>query len=253
MLLLLLLVALPLLVHSAPVNTQFLPLDCEDIYQNGSTHSGVYTIYPTESAAGQPLQVYCDMACTEDEGQGNQAWTVIQRRFDGSVNFYRSWEDYKNGFGTVSGEHWLGLDKIFLMTSLERYQLRVDMEDFDRGHAYAQYSSFHIDPESKSYALHVSDYINGGAGDPLSSMDGRPFSTFDQNPYGNCADGYMGGFWYSCWPSNGIANPNGLYKWQSISTSTADNSILWTTWKAIPLKTITMKIRRMTMNDIQQV
>lgn len=51
------------------------------------------------------------------------------------------------------------------MTSLERYQLRVHMEDFDRGHAYAQYSSFHIDPESKSYALHVSDYINGGAGD----------------------------------------------------------------------------------------
>ncbi|KAF5889785.1 microfibril-associated glycoprotein 4-like [Clarias magur] len=84
-------------------------------------------------------------------------------------------------------------------------------------------------------------------------MDGRPFSTFDQNPYGNCADSYMGGFWYFCWPSNGIANPNGLYKWHSISTSPADNSILWTSWKAISLKTIAMKIRRMTMNDIQQV
>ncbi|KAF5889786.1 microfibril-associated glycoprotein 4-like [Clarias magur] len=105
------------------------------------------------------------MACAEDGGQGNQAWTVIQRRLDGSVNFYRSWVDYKTGFGTVSGEYWLGLDTIFLMTSLERYQLRVDIEDFDRGRAFAQYSSFYIDSESNSYTLHISDYINGGAGD----------------------------------------------------------------------------------------
>lgn len=33
---------------------------------------------------------------------------VIQRREDGSVNFFRGWEAYRDGFGTTTGEHWLG-------------------------------------------------------------------------------------------------------------------------------------------------
>lgn len=33
---------------------------------------------------------------------------MIQRRIDGSINFFRGWNEYKNGFGNVASEFWIG-------------------------------------------------------------------------------------------------------------------------------------------------
>ena len=33
---------------------------------------------------------------------------VIQRRFNGSISFYRNFSDYEHGFGDLSGEFWMG-------------------------------------------------------------------------------------------------------------------------------------------------
>lgn len=34
---------------------------------------------------------------------------VIQRRQDGTVNFFMKWMHYKTGFGSAAGEYWLGM------------------------------------------------------------------------------------------------------------------------------------------------
>ncbi|KAF7689200.1 hypothetical protein HF521_012553 [Silurus meridionalis] len=246
--LVLLLVAVTSLVHSAPLTNVSLPLDCEDVYilktsavKNASVPSGVYTIYP--AGLNKPLEVYCDMGCVKLDGDQKAKWTVIQRRINGNLSFYRSWEQYKHGFGDASGEYWLGLENIFLMTNRYRYQLRVDMEDFERGSAYAQYTSFFINGESSNYRLNINGYINGGAGDSLTFVNGRDFATFDKEAVGNCAEVYSGGFWYYWWPCH-YANPNGLYKHGNVGTEYT--GIMWQTWKGYyySLKTIVMKIRK---------
>uniref|UniRef100_A0A3B5KZP5 Fibrinogen C domain containing 1b n=1 Tax=Xiphophorus couchianus TaxID=32473 RepID=A0A3B5KZP5_9TELE len=75
------------------------PRDCGDLYASGQREDGIYSVFPVHHPTG--FQVYCDM--TTDRG----GWTVIQRREDGSVNFFRGWESYREGFGKITGEHWL--------------------------------------------------------------------------------------------------------------------------------------------------
>jgi len=41
---------------------------------------------------------------------------VFQRRKDSSENFSRNWDDYKRGFGNLTGEFWLGIHSCFFLT-----------------------------------------------------------------------------------------------------------------------------------------
>ena len=61
-----------LLIPVAVCSHVFLPVDCNDLYNRGFGHSGVYSIYPAGPVS--PVQVYCDMGC-EDEPDGGK-WTV---------------------------------------------------------------------------------------------------------------------------------------------------------------------------------
>ena len=66
--------------------------DCYDHYARGQQENAVLTIRPTQRH-DMDVSVSCDMT--------NGGWTLIQRRLDGSVDFYRSWKYYKLGFGSI--------------------------------------------------------------------------------------------------------------------------------------------------------
>ncbi|XP_078135983.1 microfibril-associated glycoprotein 4-like [Sander vitreus] len=225
----------PLLTSCHPL---VLPVDCSDIYNHDNSRpSGVYTIYPI--GATSAVQVYCDM---DSEGGW---WTVFQKRMDGTVNFYRGWDQYKAGFGIAAGEYWLGLESLYHLTLRKRYELLVDMEDFEGNKVFARYSSFSIDPESYGYTLHVSGFTDGGAGDALKGYSGMKFSTFDKDQDSddtrNCARSHLGAFWYNrCYN----ANPNGVYRWGADKT-VSRVGIEWYGFKGYDysLKAISMKIR----------
>ena len=94
-------------------------------------------------------------------------WTVFQRRLDGSVDFYLDWESYKNGFGDLNGEFWLGNDNLHRLTAADDVTLRVDLEDFDGDIRYAEYMTFKVAYEADNYRLLIARY-SGTAGDSIT-------------------------------------------------------------------------------------
>ena len=85
-------------------------------------------------------------------------WTMIQRRQDGSVDFFRNWTDYKIGFGNLSGEFWLGLDKIHRLTKSGQNFLRIAMTDHKSVSTVVNYTHFFVSDEVEQYKLNISGY-----------------------------------------------------------------------------------------------
>ncbi|XP_031441567.1 angiopoietin-1 isoform X1 [Clupea harengus] len=210
--------------------------DCAELYKAGFQKNGVYTIQI--SSLEPRKQVYCNM---ESAGGG---WTVIQHREDGSVDFQRTWKEYKMGFGSMSGEHWLGNEFVYLLTSQLQYAMRVELTDWDGHQAYSQYDRFHIGTEKQNYRLFLKSHT--GTAGRLSSLviHGADFSTKDvdnDNCMCKCALMLTGGWWFdACGPSN----LNGMYYSQGQHVGKL-NGIKWHYFKgpSYSLRATTMMIR----------
>ena len=209
------------------IKAQLTAFDCHDFLHLGFNQSGVYN-----AIHGKP--VFCDM----DEG----GWLVFQRRLDGSVDFFRTWAEYRQGFGDLEGEFWLGLDTIHQLTYNKRYMLRIVLEDFDGNTTYADYSYFFVSGESQKYKLSLGEYT-GNATDSFSGHKTYHFSTKDQDNdswHSNCASAYNGGWWYNKCHSS---NLNGIY--HAGKHSSYADGVNWRSWKGYhySLKSTIMKVK----------
>ena len=171
-------------------------------------------------------------------------WTVFQRRKDGSVDFYRNWVGYEEGFGDLNGEFWLGLSKIHrLAQNGTDYTLRVDLGDYENETRYAKYSTFNIGNSTTDYTITLGGY-SGDAGDSMTKsgfayVNGMKFSTKDRDNdrwSGNCAVGSLGAWWYNACHSSNLNGPyiqeyNGM-------------GIRWSAWHRYSLKFTEMKLRK---------
>ncbi|MBW04433.1 Fibrinogen beta chain, partial [Eschrichtius robustus] len=209
-----------------------------------------------------------------------KGWTVIQNRQDGSVDFGRKWDPYKEGFGNIAtnadgkkycgvpGEYWLGNDKISQLTRLGPTKLFIEMEDWKGDKVTALYEGFTVQSEANKYQLSVSKY-KGTAGNALiegaSQLVGENrtmtihnsmfFSTYDRDndgwkttdPRKQCSKEDGGGWWYNRCHA---ANPNGRYYWGGpytwdMAKHGTDDGVVWMNWQGswYSMKKMSMKIR----------
>ncbi|XP_035994057.1 tenascin-N isoform X2 [Fundulus heteroclitus] len=208
------------------------PMDCEQVMKNGNKNNGLYTVYINNDRS-KPIEVYCDM--TTDGG----GWLVLQRRNTGQLDFMKRWRQYIAGFGNLTEEFWLGLDKIYAITNTPtQYELRFDL-GLGSERAYAVYDSFKIAPIRQKFKLAIGKY-RGTAGDAMTYHQGRPWTTIDSDndiALTNCAMTHSGAWWYK---NCHLANLNG--KWGDNRHSLGVN---WEPWKGhlTSLDFTEMKIR----------
>ncbi|GFR75918.1 ficolin 1 [Elysia marginata] len=206
------------------------PIVCER--GMNETSSEPYYIL-TDEVLGKDFR--CD---AQSDGGG---WIVFQRREDGSVDFLqKDWVQYRDGFGNLTTEFWLGNEMVYNLTNEHTYELRVDVRTTDGARLYNTYSSFRIESESSLYRLRLGS-LSGGtllerstAG--LSYHKNMAYTTRDRDndlaTTENCADRRdTGSFWHN---NCSFVSPNAA--WSELGWHNG--------YKLLKLVFIEMKIRR---------
>jgi len=166
---------------------------CDEYFKNGFTQNGVYQL---QGPTGYKFLAQCVM--NEDDGK---AWMVMQQRTSGELPFWnRTYDEYIQGFGFPTGDHWLGLAHIRNMIKAGyNLQLKVEIKG-DRCEKnldnlyYTGIWKFELGSSEKGYRLRLSDMLTGNFTRPLFTMDdsnGLPFSKMGSviaDPVVNCLE-----------------------------------------------------------------
>ncbi len=200
--------------------------NCKELLDFGFTKSGLYVVQP--GSEGGEFVVYCDMTLL---GGG---WTIIQRRLNGKLSFYKNYASYRNGFGDFAENLWLGLDKINRLTDSSNtdapMELYIGLEAFFKRSTFSCFNQFSVGNEASGYLLKVSGYDQSStAGDSMTFHNSQKFSTYDndQDDHNtNCAETFKGGWWYrNCHKTN----LNGVY-YEEGRHSRVQDGLSWTAW-----------------------
>ena len=175
------------------------PSDCFDLscYGLSEGKDGPHTIYPV-SPNPKPFNVSCDQ---ETDGGG---WIMYQRRVNGTLNFTKTWDEYKLGFGNNGGnttELWLGNEHVYQLVQIQgarQFTLRIEVDAFDGTHGWIEAQHFTLGNESSLYTIY---WNRGTTNSPGSSMraawrnhPNKQFNTFDKvGGLQACLDAYKGG------------------------------------------------------------
>lgn len=74
--------------------------------------------------------------------------------------FYENWNNYRDGFGDLNSEFWLGNEKLHFITSQKDYQLQIDLwfENGGNGSEYLHYDLLRISSEATFYQIELGSF-----------------------------------------------------------------------------------------------
>ncbi|ELU07168.1 hypothetical protein CAPTEDRAFT_143841, partial [Capitella teleta] len=201
--------------------------NCNELLSRGKTHSGVYSIQRDTS---HDMRVYCDM---ETDGGG---WLVIQRRKDGSQDFFLNWDDYAAGFGHLNDEFWIGFSHLLVVRGNNFNRFTAPLEPTPNKINITFYSISNLrDLPFSIVCLRIVKFaiLICLAWNSMTYHNVMKFSTRDSDndahSTGDCAKSCKGGWWYrKCHHSN----LNGLYL-QVNGTFKGYNGIHWGGMKSL--------------------
>uniref|UniRef100_A0A914BZ87 Fibrinogen C-terminal domain-containing protein n=1 Tax=Acrobeloides nanus TaxID=290746 RepID=A0A914BZ87_9BILA len=182
---------------------------CDDYRLAGYKKSGVYKMRVPGFTEFRSL-------CLLENDYG---WNVLQRRTGPELQFWnKTFNEYADGFGVPTGDHWLGLEKVSAYVKRgHKLQLRIVLQHDlcnekgkcsgigDSGYWFADWD-FKIGDRASKYKLTVSSMVHGNLSDtqkdPLQWLNNeQPFTTVDSDndrhrSY-NCAHHRQyGGWWH---------------------------------------------------------
>ena len=216
--------------------------DCLAFLQAGFSKNGLYKI-----KGPREIKVFCDQT---SHGGG---FLIVMRRQDGSVNFQRSWNDYKVGFGKLLTEFWFGNENMHDLTkpsfAPKKSELVIDMRiKGQTGQVFVKYETFEIGDETSKYTLKISD-VSGNA--PmlnathsfLSYHNNMKFSTYDQenddDSTRDCSNQYGRVWWWFKYCYTTLLTGN--YKF---TKGIGNGEISWYNPEEVEPDFVEMKIRR---------
>ena len=151
-------------------------------------------------------------------------WTVILRRnasVPEEVEFNRTWNDYKHGFGDLNTEFWYGLNNIHCLTSRQLVDLRIELKYGSGREQTYNYKHFVVGGPENNYTLHVGQLQQPCPGrDNMAYNNGHPFSTYDRDndrSSSNCALSRQGGWWFRSCSNTVLTKPHPYIYWYGIS------------------------------------
>ena len=206
-----------------PAQHQCEPMDCYDLkcFRVSKAKDGPHTIYPGNSELAS-LQVSCDQEAD------NGGWIMSQRRVDGTLNFTRNWQDYRDGFGTNGDgttELWLGNEKVYQM--MQSYgnikcELRIEVDAFDGTSCWLVAADVQMYSEGQRYKMEWGRIRESESG-LAANWEFHELLTFKAQDKADgkeeCLRKYKGGWWYG----NDCARIflNGVYVNRADSTFTS--------------------------------
>ncbi|XP_076451902.1 microfibril-associated glycoprotein 4-like [Babylonia areolata] len=176
--------------------------DCSDVQRNGEWQD-TYTISPLQ--APSPFQVNCRRV--------SSTRTYILDRRRTAESFTRSWQDYRDGFGSLDDDYWIGLENVHALTVDRDQELRVNIKVQNNSNYLLSYQNFRVSDEGSGYRLYFNTSALNSDNDCLEPLHGVRFSTYDHDRDGsgavNCAERKKGGFWFSG-STCSVCNPMGV-------------------------------------------